>query len=448
MNIIVIVLDSLRRDHLGCYGNSWMKTPNLDKFSEQAVSFDNAFAEGLPTIPVRTELITGQTSLPFRPWQPLVKEDVTAAELLRRHGYLCGMVADTYHMFKPDMNFHRGMHSYQWIRGQESDAYKPGPAQIDTSWCVPPAMKGTPVANMLVQYLRNVSERKREEDYFCAQVMRTAVDWLKDAAGRSPFFLWVDSFDPHEPWDPPPDFEAMYADPDYDGYRLIHPKYGPVDWMSDEELTHVKALYAGEVSFVDKWTGKLLDALDKSGLADDTAVLIMADHGHPHGDHGLIMKHDSNLYAELVRIPLLLRHPKGLHAGERVDGLVQIRDILPTLLDVAGLPAPVGMHGTSAWPLVSGEADSIREYAVSGYHESPYRTVRDKRWALIVTPDGQDDELYDMIADPTEQKNIIAQHRDVAERMRSHLGEYTFTKRPRTWMDIQTRYEVSHTPAG
>ena len=448
MNIVLIVLDSLRRDHLGCYGNDWIKTPNIDRFASQSVTFDNAYAEGLPTIPVRTELVTGQTSLPFREWQPLIPQDVTAAELLGRYGYTCGLVADNYHLFEAGMNFHRAMHSFRWIRGQECDAYKAGPAEVDTSRYVPPGMKGSFVEAMLGQYLRNVAGREGEEQYFAAAVMSEAVKWLRESSSSSPFFLWVDSFDPHEPWDPPPPFDTMYAEPAYDGHKIIHPNCGPTDWLSPDELANIKALYAGEVSFVDKWVGKLLDALDELKLAEDTLVLMLADHGHPHGDHGVMLKSPRGMYAELVRIPLMLRHPKGDYAGTRVDALVQIRDVLPTLLDLAGLPAAIGVHGASMWPLVTGETDSLRECVVCGWHQFEYRAVRDKRWALVVTPSGQQDELYDMASDPNEQTNVISAHPDVAERMRRFLGEYTYTKSAAPPRQVQLRYEVEHTSAG
>ena len=122
MNIIMIMSDSFRQDHLGCYGNDWIKTPNLDKLSGESVLFENAYCEGLPTLPVRTALFTGNYTLTNRFWQQLIPQDVTMAEILDEYGYLSAMITDTYHMFKPNMNFHRGFHVYRFIRGQESDA--------------------------------------------------------------------------------------------------------------------------------------------------------------------------------------------------------------------------------------------------------------------------------------------------------------------------------------
>src|SRR5437016_1062646 len=113
MNVIVIVLDSFRQDHVGIYhrgqgpfsGIAPCSTPNLDAFAQQCVIFENAYPGGLPTIPIRTELMTGQQTLPFRPWQPLVPQDVTMAEILGQEGYVCGLVSDTWHYRAPDYNF-------------------------------------------------------------------------------------------------------------------------------------------------------------------------------------------------------------------------------------------------------------------------------------------------------------------------------------------------------
>ena len=126
MNVIVIMLDSFRQDHISFYhggqpvfeGIPACQTPNLDAFAQECIVFDNAYPEALPTLPVRTQLLTGQRTLPYRPWQPLTKEDISVSEILRAEGYVCGLVSDTYHYRAPGMYYHRGFHAYRWIRGQ------------------------------------------------------------------------------------------------------------------------------------------------------------------------------------------------------------------------------------------------------------------------------------------------------------------------------------------
>jgi len=453
MNLIVIMLDSLRQDHLGCYGNSWIKTPHIDKLAGESVLFENAYTAGLPTVPVRTELFTGQDSLSFRPWQPLTKEDITLPEILREYGYTSALITSTYHLFKPDMNFHRGFDVFRWIRGQEADSYVSGPLNKNINDYIKPAMKGTPVEKMLIQYLKNTESFDKEEDYFAPQVVKESIDWLKRNCKEKNIFLWMDSFDPHEPWDPPSPFDKMYTDPNYKGPRLIHPKYGKVDWMTQEELSYVKGLYAGEVSFVDKWVGVLLERIKELGLYDNSLIVLLSDHGHPHGDHGSIMKTPDNLYSELIRIPLLIRHPQGLYAGKRADALLQMPDILPTILDIMGLGVETQvMPGRSFWPIVKQEKEKIRDWIVTGYHESLHRCVRDKDWSFILRPEGDENELYNLKDDPGETRNLIDEHPEKAKELISYLGRYFSLKAKgmnrvlsQRLKSLQLQYEMSHT---
>lgn len=446
MNIIVIMIDSLRPDHLGCYGNDWIETPNMDRFAEESVLFENAYPEGLPTIPVRTALFTGQHTLPYRPWQPLVDEDLTAAEILLEHGYKSALITDAYHLFKPGMNFHRGFHAFRWIRGQEADAYESASHGKNLNAYIKPAMKGSGAEKLLEQYLRNTTRRTREEDYFVAQVVLETIDWLRHNYMHEKFFLWIDSFDPHEPWDPPPPYDAKYTAPDYKGPKLIHPKYGSVDWMTEEELEYARGLYAGEVSFVDKWLGRLLEEIDKLGLWQKSLVVLLSDHGIPLGDHGTILKSDINLYDELLRIPLLIRHPQGLYAGNRLDALVQTHDILPTILDVVGLPEEaIAMHGQSVWPVVARQQEKIRDYVVVGYHESDHRCVRDREWSYVHRPEGWQCELYNLVEDPEEERNLIDQYPEKAEELASQLPRSFHVGTPEI-RSIQLRHEIAGSP--
>jgi arylsulfatase A-like enzyme len=240
----------------------------------------------------------------------------------------------------------------------------------------------------------------------------------------------------------------MYTDPGYTGKELIHPKYGPVDWMTDEELAYTKALYAGEVSFVDHCVGFLIEALKEAGVYDDTLIVLLSDHGHPHGDHADIMKHDRDLYSELLRIPLLIKSPGGARAGEVSDVLVQQQDLLPTILDTVGVGPVVPMHGKSLWPVVEGKAPELHDYVVMGYHASRHRAVRDKEWSFILRPAGQQDELYNLVNDPKEQNNLIQQHPDVAGRMFARVGRFTRASgRGPQKANIQLEYEIADTPA-
>jgi len=196
--------------------------------------------------------------------------------------------------------------------------------------------KDTECRVQLEQYLRNRSWWKGEEDCFVAQVVKAGIKWLESqiAQGRTDrLFLWLDCFDPHEPWDPPSPYNRMY-DPDYQGKDIIHPIPREVKgYLSEEEVKHIRALYAGEVTLVDKWVGIFLDEVRKLGILDSTLLIFVSDYGEPLGEggwgHGIIRKARPWPYEELTHIPFILRHPDGVGKGKRVKGFVHTCDVMP-----------------------------------------------------------------------------------------------------------------------
>jgi arylsulfatase A-like enzyme len=453
VNLIVLMLDSFRQDHIGAYhqgrqafaGVPACATPNLDAFARDCVVFHNAYPEGLPTIPVRTALMTGQATLPFRPWQPLANEDMTIAEVLRAEGYTCGIVSDCYHYRAPGMNFHRGYHTYAWVRGQEYDAYKSLPSRRKVDDYVngnfPPIWR-----ERVEQYLANTDDFTREDDWFPAQVVAHSIEWLRKSRGKDKTFLWIDSFEPHEPWDPPARFDT-YRDPGYSGKRIIMPMGGRYEtWASEAEAQNTRGLYAGEAAFVDHCLGPLFAAMGELGYLDDSAVLITADHGHPLGDHGKFLKGADRMFSELLKVPFMLRLPGGRGARSS-KAIVQFQDALPTLLDILGLANDTGaMAGRSFRAVVEGDSDTHRQTAISGYHDGLDRCIRDGRWSLVLRPLGQPDELYDLQADPGERRNLIDEQRPEAERLACQYGRVFFKAAgdaPVSLKGIQGAYEMA-----
>jgi len=328
-------------------------------------------------------------------------------------------------MFKPNMNFHRGFHVWRWIRGQEADAYESKPHQVDLNRYIKPEMKDSLIIRNLDQYFRNVQNRQKEEDYFVAQVMTEAAQWLTDNHEiRQPFFLYVDCFDPHEPWDPPPEFAAKYIDPNYKGPWIINPKFGPRDWMTDAELHHTRMLYAAEVTFVDKWVGYLIDRIRELGLMDNSIILFLSDHGHPHGDHGQMLKMVDNLYSELLRIPLMVRFPNKEYAGKRINALVSMVDIFPTIMETIGHPQEAEfVQGKSFIPLISGQAEKIHPYVTMGFFASEDRCLRDETWSYIRRSGDRENELYHLIDDPKETKNLVNEYLDTSKEMEEAIAK-------------------------
>jgi len=199
MNIILIISDTFRRDYLGCYGNKWISTPNLDRFAKKSVIFDRAYAASFPTVPNRMDIVTGRFTFTYRQWEPLPRDEVTLAEILSEAGYTTMLIADTPHILEDGYNFDRGFTGWEWIRGQETDRYMTDPVEVK----LPCASHKLRNPEIVKRHLRNISHRQSEEDCFVAQTMLKAAKWLERNYRQEKFFLWVDTFDPHEPWDAP-----------------------------------------------------------------------------------------------------------------------------------------------------------------------------------------------------------------------------------------------------
>lgn len=426
MNVVVIVNDTQRWDYLGCYGNKWIQTPNLDKLASESAVFDYCYAEGLPTIPTRTTFFTGRFTFPFRGWQRLEPTDILLAEVLWNKGYTNALITDVYHMHKPTMAFERGFDFTQHIRGHEAD-----PWVLDES--IEPDVdryhkaygNDKSVRAQIAQYLRNIHWWQGEEDTFVARCVNGAGKWLEEQPKKDNLFLWLDCFDPHEPWDPPEPYRSMYVDPGYTGKDIIHPIPGRVDgYLSDEELHHIKMLYAGKVSLCDHWVGVFLNKLRELKMYDDTLIIYTTDHGAPFGEHGIIKKAEPLLFEELVHIPLIIRHPEGVGAGQRFDALVETTEIFPTILDFLDVRIPPRIHGKSLLPLMTQKEEKIRDYAYMGYFKQSWR-VNDHDWSFMMYLDKKTpSELYHFKEDPAEKNNLIDKNPQKAIELELELRKF------------------------
>ena len=364
-------------------------------------------------------MLTGNRLFPFRDWKPtlgdnvispgwapLRESDITLSEILSDSGYRTVFITDTYHMFKASMNFHRGFDEWRWIRGQEYDRYRsaPPPKDINIDHFIHSKLHGTYAHAKLLQYLSNTSFRKGEGDYFAPMVFTEGMRWLEENQDADKFFMWLDVFDPHEPWDPPQEYKEMY-DPGYEGIEYIAGKAGdPLEYMTEKELNHTRALYAGEVTMVDKWFGKFVAKVKDLGIYDNTMIIVVSDHGHQLREHGIIHKIAHAMYYTLMDIPLLIHHPKGIGAGKRIKEFVYHHDIFPTILNFTGAESPEEVDGKDIWPLVTGEGGPKREYVTCSMEK--YVWINDDRYTLISETDGQMPQLFDLKEDPKQFKNI------------------------------------------
>jgi arylsulfatase A-like enzyme len=465
MNVVLLLLDTLRYDFLGFNGNPWIRTPNLDRLAERSIVFDRAMLGSYPCMPARRDLLTGCFEFPFRGWGPMEPEDRSLAAVAGEGGVTSMLVTDHYHLWeKGSGNYHFDFSGYDFIRGQEYDRWvvEPGgePSAIE-----PVKQVGHLAPGLYEQNRRNVAGRRTEADYFPALVMSRAADWVERNRARDRFLLVVDCFDPHEPFDPPSFYTDLY-DPGYTGLEVTWPTYG---WnaLDEAETRHARALYAGEITLVDRWVGVLLHKLEQIGRLEDTTIVMTTDHGHMFGEHGLMGKpwselSDSNMYREVAHIPLLVYHPHAARPGRRVADLVQPVDVYPTILEALGLDPPAGIDGGSLLRHVTSEdARAVRGHACYGRFGEALN-VTDGEWTMFIWPPSERNEpllwhsrtppesgatyatgpyrdghypvrcargpmasqLFDVRSDPGERHDLLADHPDVAERLRAAAAEF------------------------
>src|SRR5215211_1235160 len=428
-NVVVIVADTFRRDHLGAYGNPHIRTPYLDELARSSVVFDNHVLSSFPTMPARADILTGTFSYSHMGWEPLPQHLMTLPELLSRAGYLTMGIVDTPFFIRNGFGYDRGFEDFVWVRGQGDDTRPHERADARSTW-------------------------RSEEDRMVARTMSEAERWLERHHKEERFFLYVDTWDPHEPWDAPEYYTSSYRE-GYEGEQ-IYPAYGK--WqeagLSRDDVDLAHATYCGEVTMVDFWVGRLLAKLDALNLRDNTVVLFTSDHGFYFGEHGYFGKAEwvhepeaevsadsslpewlqeswlltverSPLYKELTNIPLMVRGP-GLEPG-RTQAMTTAPDIAPTIMDLVGLGGvPTTMTGDSFGGVLDGSREEHRPLIVSSWPlylakgeiitavDSRPRRIASYMPLTVTTPErslilgGPDDEpeLYDLGRDPGERWNV------------------------------------------
>ncbi|HWE34953.1 MAG TPA: sulfatase [Isosphaeraceae bacterium] len=468
MNVVVIVCNGLHLGFVGPYGNGWIETPSLDRLAAEGVVFDHHFPENLTTIPTRRSWWTGRYGFPDpeQGWTPLRADEAILPDLLWDKGVRTALISDNPLLREAGQGFGRGFDEAVWVRGQGYDPYitKDHPRAKRVRIADEPGLRLPPEDDpdfdlwktRWEQFLRNrtVLRTDIEENTGVARTVNAAIDWLERRKDeKDPFFLWLDLFSPHGPWDPPEPYRDQYAAAEPDEFEageegdlveeeddagatlddvpvLIDVPAGAVGEVLDEaELLRLRRTYAGVVTLTDKWIGVLLDALRRLGRLDDTLVVFTGDQGEPLGEHGYVRRFRPWLYEELVHTPLILRLPRAEFGGTRHLGLVQSVDLLPTVLSALGLPPHDRAHGHDLLPLVRGQRTKLRDYACMGMDVEEF-AIRTHLWHLVVPiePDPNDPprtpELYRKPEDRWDQYDVAGLHPDVAEHLELALRRF------------------------
>jgi arylsulfatase A-like enzyme len=418
MNVILIILDSLRKDHVGAYGNVQMKTPTLDTLAEEGLRFVRPYPDAMPTLPARRAIHTGMRTFPLEPpaygWASIPQEQTTLAEILEAAGYETMLVTDTYHQFYPYRNFHRGFKVHHWIRGQESDPFKPPSLVSEKEMRKHYLILGE--GRKARQYLANIKGRRnREEDWFAPKVFLQAMELLEGARRREPFFLVVDCYDPHEPWDPPEKYIRLYDPDGYEGKEPLNDNYGKDDYLTDRQLLRMRALYSAELTMVDRWLGNFLEKAHDLGAMENTLLVLLSDHGHALGEHGYTGKPAYALWPELTDIVFLVRHPEEKGAGEVSDYYASTHDVAPTVLGTLGIEPPEPMEGQNLSVLLDGNEPEPRNHFTSAYKDHVWS--RDESYVMFCRNDGAEPRLYDVRTDPQQTRNLAEEEPETVEKM-------------------------------
>ena len=435
MNIILLISDTFRYDNLLDRAAMPVRTPHLDAFSQRAVSMDQFYAGSFPTIPQRTDMTSGRYGWPWYPWQPVSRSTRNhMPRILGNSGYVSQLICDCPHLF--NARFQHTFTAAEALRGQEGDLHRLR-MNYPMDTIMPPEKTRTGrhlQGHNLVDMHRWLNRHWRgEEDRLPPRTARAAVEWLEENYLYESFFLWVDFFDPHEPWDPP-EYMVRKYDPDYSGTAMLHPNYGKADDYTPEELHNLRAHYCAEAELVDRWVGRVLEKIDDLQLWDNTIVVFTTDHGISLGEHNRTGKTNINdrddriwpIYPEVAHIPFLVAAP-GLSGGREVKGFAQPVDILPTLLELAGAnpEAPQPLHGRSFAPALRGEAaDTGNDCAVTGCFlrlneegkippNATTPVIYTKDWAYAPVGPKRERQLFNLRTDPYAETDVASEHGDV-----------------------------------
>ncbi|HKU41511.1 MAG TPA: sulfatase-like hydrolase/transferase [Polyangiales bacterium] len=405
-NILFIVVDTLRADHLPLYGYQSGSTPHLEAFAKDAIRFDQAFANASWTRPSFASILSGRYPASHRTMakgDALPEEIVTLPEALRSAGFSTLGVVTNYNV-APFFNFHQGFDVYKYLE--------------------PTFVLGandTAAKLLLVQFMRQRIETMRAKSgrvevgsaYQPADVVNRTVLSMLDEKPRAPWFMFAAYMDPHDPYYPHPYDGTAYA-------RAAHQEPNP------DEAPALRKLYDGEITFWDDNFGKLIAELKQRGVYDELTIVITADHGEEFHEHGGFW-HGTTLYDEQLRVPLLVKLPAGEMRGNVVRHWVQSIDLMPTLLKRAGVALPAGVQGRE---IFAGNTEVFAEESHEGNVLRALRIDRGGAQLKLITanpnnPRGlAEREFYRVDQDPGERVNLAAEEPALVEFTRKALDQH------------------------
>lgn len=357
MRTVMIMFDTLTRNYLSNYGCDWVKTPNFQRLEDYCCKFDNFYAGSMPCMPARRDLHTGKYNFLHRSWGPLEPFDFSAINTLTNNNIYTHLCTDHSHYFEDGgCTYHNRYSTWQGFRGQEGDRYMPRLGMIN-----PNQDKHQKIGVSPNQNYANMVNIKDENDYSSVKTIDAGISFIDHYHDTSNWFLQVECFDPHEPFNVPQKYRDLYDL--VDDVETNWPPYMPVD--DDIDLMKLRKEYASLVSMCDYHLGRILDKLDEYNMWEDTMVIVNTDHGFLLGEHNYIGKNFWPMYQEVSHIPFFL-HVPGIKP-RIIRQLTSTVDIVPTLLDYFDIEIPDDLDGKSLISVLTGNT-RIHDYVIFGVH--------------------------------------------------------------------------------
>ncbi len=442
-NVLILMTDQQRWDTLAAAGFDWMHTPNLDRLAGRGALMTHAFCHAPVCMPSRQSFLTGRypRNVGCTCNGVEMPEDIPCLQhMLKPYGYVTGNLGKLH--FRNHANRdHRAMHPLygfdELVLSDEPGCYDDAyiawvaardPSAVDACRCsTPPAWTGEPLElqprNTHEPYAFQGPEHLTHSAFVADETIR-----FVETHRHRPWLAIAGFYAPHAPVNPPQRWLDFYADVDIPRPQMTEADRDRLG-LSDERWLEVRRAYAALVSHVDQQIGRILDRLDELGLTDDTLVIFTSDHGEHLGDHGQVQKGPPGLES-CARVPLIVAGPGHMQPA-RHDELIELVDVLPTILDACGVQTPPEVQGRSFWPLVSGAGDyAPRSSAYCEFRREgglATRTIRTGRFRYAAAQDGRQ-WLFDLQRDPGELVNLADDpaSRETRNELRDELLTRTF----------------------
>ena len=389
-NLVIVLVDTLRADHVGYHGYARATTPNIDAVKKRSVAFMNHYSHSSRTGPAVASIFTGlhpRSHGLLTEWNArgaLASAQVTLAEILSRHGYTCSGFVGNFAVSR-GLGFAQGFDTYEYIESS-----------------------GAPDVN------------------------RLALSALEERSG--PFFFYLHYMEPHSPYEAPEEYRGLFEDSPYEGpitgnhYQLDDIMLGELS-PTDRDIRRLETLYDQDIRYLDDEFQSVVDVLESSGTLDNTVFVFVADHGEEFWDHGSVL-HGYTLYEEQLRVPLFISAP-GFEGEEEIQAITRHVDLLPTLLELLQIEEAVEVQGTSLVPWMR---DTKRDEPTGPvYAQASLRAVKTSKgdsysshgWKLIrMRLPGYREELYQLLDDPHERRDLAAERPETVERLREEMRQF------------------------